>query len=75
MLLGFISLLLTVFQGLVGRICIPTHLVSHMLPCKRKTSEDNNHAHFFYNQANNHRRLLSEDSYSGQCVKKVNNNI
>ncbi|KAF3440640.1 hypothetical protein FNV43_RR18924 [Rhamnella rubrinervis] len=70
MLLGFISLLLTVFQNLVRKICIPTDLVSHMLPCKRKTSEGNNHGHFSYNLANNHRRLLSEGSYAGHCVKK-----
>ncbi|KAK4784285.1 hypothetical protein SAY86_018653 [Trapa natans] len=34
MLLGFISLLLTVFQGVISEICVPTHLVSSMLPCK-----------------------------------------
>lgn len=34
MLLGFISLLLTVFQGVISKICIPEKYVKHMLPCK-----------------------------------------
>ncbi|XVF34349.1 hypothetical protein REPUB_Repub18cG0052100 [Reevesia pubescens] len=37
MLLGFISLLLNVFQGVISQICIPTHLESSMLPCKKQT--------------------------------------
>ncbi|KAF0922704.1 hypothetical protein E2562_001098 [Oryza meyeriana var. granulata] len=35
MLLGFISLLLTVFQGLIQRTCIPHGWTIHMLPCQR----------------------------------------
>ncbi|KAF3329388.1 MLO-like protein 1 [Carex littledalei] len=38
MLLGFISLLLTVFQGAIQKICIPPGWANHMLPCKRKES-------------------------------------
>ncbi|KAL5990708.1 hypothetical protein ACLOJK_011612 [Asimina triloba] len=34
MLLGFISLLLTVFKGAISSVCIPQHLTRHMLPCK-----------------------------------------
>ncbi|KAL3620744.1 hypothetical protein CASFOL_035656 [Castilleja foliolosa] len=34
MLLGFISLLLTVSQGPISRFCIPEHLANIMLPCK-----------------------------------------
>ncbi|KAJ9697618.1 hypothetical protein PVL29_009444 [Vitis rotundifolia] len=34
MLLGFISLLLTVFQNLITKFCVPKHVVSHLLPCK-----------------------------------------
>lgn len=33
MLLGFISLLLTVLQGPIQRICIPKGWTNHMLPC------------------------------------------
>ncbi|KAH7511531.1 hypothetical protein FEM48_ZijujUnG0005400 [Ziziphus jujuba var. spinosa] len=74
MLLGFISLLLTVFQGLVSHICIPTDLASYMLPCKRETPEAEHHGDYTSIQAisNIHRRLLSEDSsFSGHCLKKV----
>lgn len=34
MLLGFISLLLTVFQNVISKICVPEDLTRHMLPCK-----------------------------------------
>ncbi|MCL7051424.1 hypothetical protein MKW94_012131 [Papaver nudicaule] len=36
MLLGFISLLLTVSQGPISRICIPEGITNHMLPCKKE---------------------------------------
>ncbi|XP_037403725.1 MLO-like protein 1 isoform X3 [Triticum dicoccoides] len=36
MLLGFISLLLTVCQGMIEEICIPPDWRMHMLPCKRQ---------------------------------------
>ncbi|KAL7119771.1 hypothetical protein ACP275_02G082600 [Erythranthe tilingii] len=52
MLLGFISLLLTVFQGLISNICIPNHLANIMLPCKMETIQ--------HLTANNGRRLLAE---------------
>lgn len=40
MLLGFISLLLTVFQGTINRFCIPERFTNHMLPCKRPESDE-----------------------------------
>ncbi|BFG20028.1 hypothetical protein CerSpe_063020 [Prunus speciosa] len=71
MLLGFISLLLTVFQGSISHMCIPSYLASHMLPCKRETSEGNNHEHYFLNPSlNNRRRLLSAETNSDHCLKK-----
>ncbi|CAB4298174.1 unnamed protein product [Prunus armeniaca] len=71
MLLGFISLLLTVFQGSISHICIPSYLASHMLPCKRETSEGNNHEHYSLNPSlNNRRRLLSAETNSDHCLKK-----
>ncbi|CAH9117992.1 unnamed protein product [Cuscuta epithymum] len=33
MLLGFMSLLLTVFQGRINKICVPPNTMHHMLPC------------------------------------------
>ncbi|XP_016647395.1 PREDICTED: MLO-like protein 13 [Prunus mume] len=71
MLLGFISLLLTVFQGSISHICIPSYLASHMLPCKRETSEGNNHEHYSLNPSlNNRRQLLSAETNSDHCLKK-----
>ncbi|XP_024524599.1 MLO-like protein 13 isoform X2 [Selaginella moellendorffii] len=37
MLLGFISLLLTVFQPVIASICMPHNFIEHMLPCKFDT--------------------------------------
>lgn len=34
MLLGFISLLMTVFQRAISKFCVPKSLVTNMLPCK-----------------------------------------
>ncbi|KAM1120516.1 hypothetical protein ACFXTH_044649 [Malus domestica] len=71
MLLGFISLLLTVSQRSIIRICIPSNLANHMLPCKRETSEENNNAHYSLDQSiNNRRRLLSTDTNSDNCLQK-----
>jgi hypothetical protein len=67
MLLGFISLLLTAFQGLISRICVRSHLTSFMLPCKRDTGSEH-HSHL---NTNNRRRLLSEEANSGQCLREV----
>ncbi|KAK9678034.1 hypothetical protein RND81_11G183500 [Saponaria officinalis] len=72
MLLGFISLLLTVFQGMISNICIPTHLTHFMLPCKRETAahESDVSTHFAAHPSWNKRRLLSEGGDSHQCTKK-----
>ncbi|KAL8545234.1 hypothetical protein ACS0TY_005429 [Phlomoides rotata] len=56
MLLGFISLLLTVTQGLISSICMPRHLSEIMLPCNFPTAT---HAR---------RRLLAQEApNSGHC--------
>ncbi|CAN4110831.1 unnamed protein product [Withania somnifera] len=43
MLLGFISLLLTVFQGAISKICIPENIAIIMLPCKLKEPATSKH--------------------------------
>ncbi|KAF3775075.1 MLO-like protein 1 [Nymphaea thermarum] len=43
MLLGFISLLLAVFQGSISRICIPTTATGYMLPCKLEYTSEASH--------------------------------
>ncbi|KAH7689218.1 mlo protein [Dioscorea alata] len=75
MLLGFISLMLTVFQGLISNICVPPRAVSLMLPCKIEkgfdTEQETHHGeHFSLGNTLNKRRLLSEGSGSSLCLSK-----
>ncbi|XP_028804583.1 MLO-like protein 13 isoform X2 [Neltuma alba] len=74
MLLGFISLLLTVFQGSISRMCIPPSLVTNMLPCKRhqESTTGSEHNLIYYNTITNRRRLFSEEtsSASKHCTQK-----
>ncbi|XP_073284551.1 MLO-like protein 13 [Primulina huaijiensis] len=58
MLLGFISLMLTMFQTLISNICIPRNLAEVMLPCKLETLH-----------AINGRRLLFKEVLSQSCPK------
>ncbi|XP_038989561.1 MLO-like protein 1 [Phoenix dactylifera] len=76
MLLGFISLLLTVFQGAIQRTCIRESLTHHMLPCKRKEAATTAHyaVRFFSGVLGSGRRLLAgggEDSTHCQKEGKV----
>ncbi|KZV30599.1 MLO-like protein 13 [Dorcoceras hygrometricum] len=58
MLLGFISLLLTVFQGLISTLCVPRNLAEVMLPCKLETRH-----------SNKGRRLFAEEALTQNCPK------
>lgn len=75
MLLGFISLLLTVFQGAIQRTCIRESLTYHMLPCKRKEAKTTAHyatKFFFSGVLGNTRRLLAGgESGSTHCENEV----
>lgn len=87
MLLGFISLLLTVFQNTISKICVHQDVLDNMLPCKRnKTAESegqNSHvtttSHFqtFFSSSisGTAKRLLAEEesaaSERGYCAQKV----
>ncbi|KAJ0035940.1 hypothetical protein Pint_26487 [Pistacia integerrima] len=68
MLLGFISLLLTVFQNMIAKICISEELASIWLPCKKERKATINiTAHFqsvFSSFHGTGRRLLAESSGS-----------
>ncbi|XP_021904580.1 MLO-like protein 13 [Carica papaya] len=66
MLLGFISLLLTVFQGAIRNICMPTDLANKMLPCKKHNKNEHN-KDYSYLSANS-RHLLAASSSPDQCV-------
>ncbi|XP_042451433.1 MLO-like protein 13 isoform X1 [Zingiber officinale] len=68
MLLGFISLLLTVFQNLISNICIPRSYSYHMLPCKLESSAKE-HESYPWMDYNYGRRLLSSGS-SSHCTAK-----
>ncbi|CAN1140339.1 MLO-like protein 13 [Linum perenne] len=72
MLLGFISLLLTVTQNAIRKICMPSHLAAIMLPCKRKKAEGGNTEHYqlFLDQSLPARRhLLSSSAEAVSCSK------
>ena len=79
MLLGFISLLLTVFQGMIQKTCVSPGWSLHMLPCKREEATAGEVA-----STNEHfvttsqiigrigRRLLSEGGAEAEiCRQKV----
>ncbi|GAB2298192.1 MLO-like protein 1 [Dionaea muscipula] len=71
MLLGFISLLLTVFQGAITKICIQEKYVTSMLPCSLSEKEGSSDSSTLHNTTAV-RRLLSEVSMSQQayCANK-----
>ncbi|KAK4345292.1 hypothetical protein RND71_035468 [Anisodus tanguticus] len=74
MLLGFMSLLLTVSQERILKICIPKHLTNHWLPCKKEDDEDAHETvHFqtnFFSLIPGGRHLLSGSANSGYCEAK-----
>ncbi|XWS58615.1 hypothetical protein CRYUN_Cryun08bG0049800 [Craigia yunnanensis] len=85
MLLGFISLLLTVFQNVISKICMSREALTSMLPCKiednKETAEGSNSTattshfqkYFSFTLSGGTRHLLAETSMSSQvayCGKK-----
>lgn len=80
MVLGFISLLLTVAQTRVAKICISESLANTMLPCKnhQNETEDSSENHrklvsgaLFSDQEGLHKRILSSASTSSCSEGKV----
>ncbi|KAK2394469.1 Seven transmembrane MLO family protein [Trifolium repens] len=69
MLLGFISLLLTVFQDLISHICISPKHATQMLPCKRshESLQGSGHDLINYDTIINRRRLFSTDTGPQHC--------
>ncbi|CAA6660258.1 unnamed protein product [Spirodela intermedia] len=74
MLLGFISLLLTVSQNYIQKICIPGSFTRHMLPCKKKDLHSVSPSHYqvnlFSGILGSGRRLLAGGGGSDHCAKK-----
>jgi mlo protein len=75
MLLGFISLLLTVFQGALQKVCVKESIMHHLLPCSKETVAAKSTKHLavgFINGAfGGARRLLASSGGSDYCTKKV----
>jgi hypothetical protein len=75
MLLGFVSLLLNVFQGATQRICVRKGVMDHLLPCPRPGAKTAAHygAAVFTGVLGSTRRLLAGGgaASSGYCLKKV----
>ncbi|XP_028755650.1 MLO-like protein 1 isoform X1 [Neltuma alba] len=79
MLMGFISLLLTVTQNGITKICVHPSLIRHMLPCgldeKEHKESENGSAHFQTSLSfPGLRHLLAEgpssESATGYCARK-----
>ncbi|XP_074283869.1 MLO-like protein 1 [Silene latifolia] len=68
MLVGFISLLLTVFQGKIGRLCISEELASKWLPCQKQDRVASHHTNSTIHTT--WHRLLSTGTDSNFCHKK-----
>jgi mlo protein len=87
MLLGFISLLLTVTQNAITKICVPQSWTHHMLPCSFEEKEheeskllSTKHFQTFFSSDvfGTARRLLAEtndhpstEENHGYCASKV----
>ncbi|XP_057433443.1 MLO-like protein 13 isoform X2 [Lotus japonicus] len=72
MLLGFISLFITVFQGIISQICMEPKFATQMLPCKRPhgSTEGSEHYQIYYDNIINKRRLFSTGTSSGHCTQQ-----
>lgn len=73
MLLGFISLMLTVVQGRIVKICVPAHTMDHLLPCSLslKSSSGGEESNAAPEVSGHQRRLLAEEAAGGFCAAKV----
>ncbi|KAG8647974.1 hypothetical protein MANES_09G134100v8 [Manihot esculenta] len=77
MLLGFISLLLTVSQGTISKFCVPERVINNMLPCdlseKREEGQESNTTATTASISGTTRHLLAEtvESQIDYCQKKI----
>nr|CAB3503011.1 unnamed protein product [Digitaria exilis] len=71
MMLGFISLLLVVFQNLIQKICIDESLMEHWLPCRGgKKAAVAHYVGASSTFAGGGRRLLTGGAAFGHCLSK-----
>ncbi|THF95458.1 hypothetical protein TEA_007720 [Camellia sinensis var. sinensis] len=75
MVLGFISLLLTVFQGSIIKICVNQSVTHHLLPCKLPSQSSSHQGDSSSNTTettSHHRRLLAEQlPGANYCAAKI----
>lgn len=72
MLLGFISLLLAVFQNRISTICIAKHLTDEWLPCNKESQAQYSKGGGGGGGGGERRRLLAEASdVAGHCEREV----
>ncbi|XP_077228213.1 MLO-like protein 1 [Tasmannia lanceolata] len=70
MLLGFISLLLSILQTPIAHICVQENLTHHMLPCKKETEEaQTSHFRSFPGIPGSGRRLFTTGPTKNHCEK------
>ncbi|KAL0727135.1 hypothetical protein Bca4012_023228 [Brassica carinata] len=70
MLLGFISLMLTVSQAAIRNICVPPALVSNMFPCKKPLEEEHHAPESSHSLIFSTRHLLSTGASPDHCTSK-----
>ncbi|XP_021909409.1 MLO-like protein 6 [Carica papaya] len=70
MLMGFVSLLLTVGQGLISNICIPKSIGATWHPCNKKQEEESEKVDDD-SDLEHRRRLLSAVTHSGEGFRRV----
>jgi len=68
MLLGFISLLLTVGQGLISRICISEKVAGTFHPCAHRRVKKNSTPPLEHDEYHNNRHLLALED---KCAPQV----
>lgn len=68
--MGFVSLLLTVGQGLISNICIPKSIGATWHPCNKKQEEESEKVDDD-SDLEHRRRLLSAVTHSGEGFRRV----
>ncbi|XVF69401.1 hypothetical protein PTKIN_Ptkin11bG0079000 [Pterospermum kingtungense] len=70
MMMGFISLLLTVGQGVISNICIPESVAATWHPCSKQEEEKSTESEEDTTDTENRRRLLQVISDSGKVFRR-----
>ncbi|GER54598.1 MLO-like protein [Striga asiatica] len=71
MLLGFISLMLTVFQGRIVKICVPHDIMVHLLPCSLPSESSGGNESNTSPEAKGHNRRLLAEKAAGDMDYRI----